>query len=155
MQLTHSLQVNPRGSTNLPPVTREQLWRGLVERAENPLSFVLGLDSYSVIERLPDGLWRELCFGELRVLDRVTYDVPWRVRYDTEPTADTPAASLVMSIEEPDGDGLCVRFQYDSGEAAPMGSIEAMYDDFRRDAYEQADVDTISRIRQLASEGRL
>lgn len=155
MRLTHCLEINPPGSATLPPLTREQLWRGLVERAENPLSFVLGLDSCSVIERLPDGLIRELCFGDLRVRDHVTYDVFRRVRYDTQPTPDTPAASLIMSIDDTDGGGLRVRFEYDSGEAAPAGSIEAMYDAFRRDAYEQADVDTIARIRQLATEGRL
>lgn len=155
MRLTHCLEITPPGSTILQPLTREQLWRGLVERAENPLSFVLGLDSCSVIERRPDGLLRELCFGDLRVHDRVTYDAPQSVRYDTEPTPDTPAASLIMSIEDMDNGDLCVRFQYDSGEAAPAGSIEAMYDEFRRNAYEQADVDTIARIRQLASEGCL
>jgi len=155
MEFNHLIEINDPHNPFIRPLTRDQVWRGLVQRAEDPRSFVLGLDRCIVTERLPDGLQRELSFGELRVLDRVTYEAPWRVRYDTEPTPDTPAATLTMSIEEPGEGALFVRFEYDSGEAAPQGSVEALYDDFRRNAYEQADIDTIARIRQLADEGRL
>ena len=34
------------------------------------------------------------------------------------------------------------------------GEAEAMYNDFRRSAYEEADIDTIALIRQMAAAGR-
>ena len=40
------------------PLDRDQVWRGLVMKAENPLPFVPVISSCTVIERRPDGLVR-------------------------------------------------------------------------------------------------
>jgi hypothetical protein len=155
MKFNHLIEINDANSPWIDPLTRAQLWRGLVWRAEQPVSFVVGLDSCEIVERLPDGVRRELRFGDLRIADRVTYEPLEWVRYDTQAQDEMPAANLVMSIEEPGLGALFVRFEYDSGPNAQQGSVEALYDDFRKSAYEEADIDTISRIRQLALEGRL
>jgi hypothetical protein len=155
MKFNHLIEINDPLSPWIEPLTRDQLWRGLVWRAEHPISFVVGLDSCEILERLPDGLRRELHFGDLRVLDQVTYAPLERVCYTTQAQDEMPAATLVMSIEEPAAGALFLRFEYDSGPNAPLGSVEAMYDDFRKSAYEEADIDTVGRIRQLAREGRL
>lgn len=155
MKFNHLIQINDPEYPLIEPLTREQLWRGLVLRAESPISFVLGLDSCRVLERYPDGLRRELRFGELRVFDRVTYDALQSVRYDTDAQGEMAAASLTMSIEEPAPMNLFVRFEYDIGGHVAETPVDAMYDDFRKSAYEEADIDTIARIRQLAEEGRL
>ncbi|MGA2548982.1 MAG: SRPBCC family protein [Burkholderiaceae bacterium] len=155
MKFNHLVEINDPRSPWIDPLTREQLWRGLVLRAEHPVSFVIGLDSCEIVERFDDGVRRELHFGDLLVSDRVTYEPMERIRYDTQARAEMPAATLVMSIEEPSPGALFVRFEYEIASGALEGSDEALYDDFRKSAYEEADIDTISRIRQLASEGRL
>jgi hypothetical protein len=66
-----------------------------------------------------------------------------------------PAATLVMTIEEPQPGLLFVRFEYDSGEPDSGDRVQEFYDRFRRNAYQEADIDTIKRIRQLAEQGRL
>ena len=60
-----------------------------------------------------------------------------------------------MTIEMPDEHSLWVRFQYDDGHDAATDAANAMYDDFRRSAYQESDIDTIRVLRELAAEGRL
>jgi len=155
MKFNHLVEINDPLNPLIDPLTREQLWRGLVLRAEDPVPFVIGLDACQIVARYPDGLRRELRFGKLFVTDRVTYEPMQRVRYVTESQDSMPAATLIMSIEEPGEGQVFVRFEYDSGELAADDSVQEFYDKFRRTAYEEADIDTIKRIRQLADEGRL
>ena len=55
----------------------------------------------------------------------------------------------------PQPERLYVRFQYDDGHDAATDAANAMYDDFRRSAYQESDIDTIRVLRELASQGRL
>lgn len=155
MKFHHLVEINDPLIPLLDPLTREQLWRGLVLRAEDPVPFITGLDECRILERFTDGLRRELHFGDLRVHDRVTFEPMHRVRYDTDAQDAMPSARLVMTIEEPRQSLLFVRFEYDSGEIAASDRVQEFYDQFRRSAYQEADIDTIKRIRQLAEQGLL
>ena len=53
-------------------MTREQLWEGLVLRAEQPQLFVIGLDSCTILSREGNVIERELHYGQAAVRDRVT-----------------------------------------------------------------------------------
>ena len=155
MKFNHLIEINDPLNPLIDPLTREQLWRGLVLRAEDPVPFLVGLDGCRIVERSDDGLRRELQFGALRVLDRVRFEPMRRVHYETDAQDTMPAATLVMTIEEPGPGLLFVRFEYDSGEDGAGDRVQEFYDQFRRNAYQQADIDTIKRIRQLADEGLL
>jgi hypothetical protein len=49
-----------------------------------------------------------------------------------------------------------VRFEYDSGtQPDPTEPMSEMYDDFRRNAYQESDIDCIRLIRELAAKGQL
>jgi hypothetical protein len=48
-----------------------------------------------------------------------------------------------MTIEAPTEDTLYVRFQYDDGHDAATDAANAMYDEFKKSAYQAADIDTI------------
>ena len=50
---------------------------------------------------------------------------------------------------------MWVRFQYDDGHDAATDAANALYDDFRRSAYKESDIDTVRIMRELALEGRL
>ncbi|HYD81963.1 MAG TPA: SRPBCC family protein [Paucimonas sp.] len=154
MKFTHLIEINDPLNPLIEPLSREQLWRGLVLRAESPQMFIPWLDSCTLIERSAAVLSRELRYGTLTVRDTVTFVPQQSIRYTVPPQKDIPASSLVMTIEEPETDIFFVRFEYDDGTGDHENEEQAFYNDFRRSAYKEADIDTIRIIRQLAEEGR-
>jgi hypothetical protein len=153
MQFQHLIQINDPLNPLIDNLTRDQLWRGLVLRAESPKLFVPHLDECTLLERDGDVQARSLRYGELIIHDHVTFNPQNTVRYDVPAQGDIPPSSLVMTIEEPQPEALFVRFEYDGGQ--PDDDLDAFYNAFRRSAYEESDIDTIRVIRQLADEGRL
>lgn len=151
MKFSHLIQINDPLDPLIEPLSREQLWRGLVLRAENPVLFVLGLDGFEIVGRGENTLARDLHFGNLTLRDRVQFEPMNKVRYEIEAVGDSPAATLVMTIEEPEANQLFVRFDYETLQheaAAP----DEFYSNFAKQAYVEADIDTISTIRWLAQE---
>ncbi len=155
MKFTHLIEINTPGNPLITPLSRAQLWRGLVLRAERPTLFLIGLDSCDITARSSDGLSRRLKFGKLQVVDEVRFEPLEQVRYHVPRQNDIPASDLIMTIEEPQPGALFVRFAYDVHQEAPETDEEAFYNDFRREAYKESDIDTIRMIRQLADEGQL
>lgn len=152
MKFEHLIEINDPRNPMIAPLTRSQLWRGLVLRAEAPTMFVEHLDSCEILARSVDGLRRLLRFGKLTVRDRVHFLDETQVQYEV-PTQDEIAAStLTMTIEEPEAGHLFVRFVYQ--DESPDAGSDAVYNDFRRSAWLESDIDTIRAIRQLAAEGR-
>lgn len=152
MQFSHLIQINDPFNPLIEPLSREQLWRGLVLRAENPLLFVMALDRFEIIERGENMLARELHFGKLTLRDRVRFEPMKQVRYEIEAGDDSPAASLVMTIEEPEPEQLFVRFDYETLPGDGAAPIDEFYGSFAKRAYVEADIDTVSTIRRLALE---
>ena len=153
LHFEHLVQINDPADPRVAPLRRDQLWRGLVMRAEYPASFVPWLDDCS-IERDGADLLRTLRFGQQTVRDRVHFDGEDAVDYVV--LADDDAGSsfrMSMRIEQPAVDALFVRFTYeaysaDHRDTGPhVGAV--------REAYRLADIDTIFRIRQLAESGVL
>lgn len=155
MKFTHLVEINMPDNPLVVSLSREQLWRGLVLRAERPTLFLLGLDACDITARAADGLSRTLRFGQLLIHDHVRYVPLQNVRYHVPPQGEIPMSDLTMSIEEPQPGALFVRFEYDDHREAQESAEESFYNDFRREAYKEADIDTIRMIRQLAQEGQL
>jgi len=152
MKFSHLIQINDPLDPLIDPLTREQLWGGLVLRAENPLLFVLALDGFEITGRGENALARELHFGRLTLRDRVEFEPMNKVRYEIEAADDTPAATLVMTIEEPEANQLFVRFDYETLQGDAAAPLDEFYSSFARQAYVRADIDTVSTIRRLALE---
>ncbi len=155
MKFTHLIEINMPGNPLLMPLTREQLWRGLVLRAERPTMFLLGLDTCEITARESDSLSRTLRFGKLVVRDQVRFSPLENVHYHVPQQDDIPMSDLMMTIEEPQPGALFVRFEYDDHNPAQETDEESFYNEFRREAYKESDIDTIRMIRQLAQEGQL
>jgi hypothetical protein len=153
MNFSHLIQINDPGDPSIEPLTREQLWQGLVIRAEKPSYFLIGVDECQIFNRHPDSMDRELRFGSLIVRDRVTLEAPIQVRYEVIASDTTPGGSLVMRIEEPSPGALFVRFDYELLiENGPANDYDC---EFRKSAYVESDIDTVRMIRQMAASGLL
>lgn len=153
MRFEHLVQVNDPVHPLIEPLTRAQLWQGLVLRAEQPCVFMTQLAGARIVARGEWSLARELDFGSFKVRDRVRLEPMQRIVIETEAAQDRGVGTLIVSIEEP-GDGLLqLRFEYQlnrvHGEDAAQ---EAMYDRFVKGAYMEADIDCVRIIRQRVIE---
>ena len=155
MQFNHLIRINDAREPLLVPLTREQLWHGLMMRAEHPLLFVAGLDECRILERGACMLARELRFGSVVLRDRVRFASGQQVRYEIEASAGSPAATLVMTIEEPEEGQLFVRFEYQTGQVGSDMAADEFYDGFVKQAYVESDIETVRTIRRLVAEGKL
>ncbi len=155
MKFTHLVEINDPLNPLIDTLTRDQLWRGLVLRAEQPGKFVPWLDGCDIVERSPTAISRRSRYGEVVISDAVRFTPLQSIHYQVPAQADIPASDLYVTIEEPQPGLLFVRFEYDDGTVETEDSAEAFYNQFRKSAYQEADIDTIRVIRELASLGQL
>jgi hypothetical protein len=155
MKFEHLIEINDPLNPLIDELSVEQLWRGLVLRAESPKLFVPHLDECQIEARTEKGFSRRLRYGELVITDRVVLEPMHRVRYEVAAQQDISASTLTMTIETPEPGMLWVRFEYDDGHDAATDEANAMYDEFRKSAYQASDIDTIGVLRDLAEQGRL
>jgi acetylaranotin biosynthesis cluster protein L len=159
MRFEHLVQINDPLFPLLDTLTRNQLWQGLVLRAEEPTQFVLGLEGATIHTHEVHGgvheLTRTLDFGSFQVQDRVRLVRDSRSETSTNAGPTWPASRLTITIEEPQAELLFLRFVYESDEVAGHGELDAMTVALREQAYRSADLDTVVRIRALAEEGVL
>lgn len=159
MRFEHLVQINDPLQPLLTEVSRAQLWRGLVRRAERPTEFVLGLAGATIDSRTGDGealqLVRTLDFGSFHVHDRVRLTPESTSDTHVERSANYPASRLTIRIEEPAPGDLYLRFVYESAESEGAGEIDELTRGLREQAYKSADIDTVWRIRELVERGEL
>jgi len=153
MKFTHLIQINDPLNPLIDPLSREELWQGLVLRAEQPKLFMPHLDDCRLSDKSMDGVRRELRYGDLVIRDKVTYLPQIQVLYEVPSQGDIPASRMSMTIEEPQPGQMFVRFEYDDGQSDADGGADAFYNDFRRSAYKEADIDTVRIIREMATRG--
>lgn len=151
MNFEHLVEINDPGNPLIEPLSRNQLWQGLIMRAENPELSVMGLDACVVLERDNGYLRRELRFGKLRIHDEVFLTHMQSVRYEVMASESFPASQLHMKIEEPAPEHLFLRFIYSSA----MGEPEELVRDHLKQAYIESDNDTVAVIRELGKMGKL
>jgi len=156
MKFEHLIEINDPGNPLIDILTHEQVWRGLLLRAESPKLFVPHLDEVSLGERTGNGFRRRQRYGDLVIEDTVVLKYPHRIRYEVAPQGEISRSSLTMTIEAHGSDKhLFVRFEYEDAHDAREDAENAMYDEFRRSAYKESDIDTIRVLRELAEDGRL
>jgi len=155
MKFEHLIEINDPLNPLIDTITREQLWRGLVLRAEDPKRFIPHLDECIIGERESGTFTRRQRFGDLWIDDRVVLTPLQEVRYEVPAQGDIAQSLLTMRIEAPGDAMLLVRFTYDDGNPSAGDEMSKMYEDFKKSAYQEADIDTVKIVRQLAAEGKL
>jgi len=149
MRFEHIIVVNDLLNPLVEPLSREQLWSGLVGSLENPVRFLPGLDEAKVTARLADGFKRELRFGHTVIHDRVSLSPMERLSVASEATPEVPALTRTLTLEEPIEGEYIVRFVY---ERRPEGHapVEPAYIEVLEQAWIAADIDLIAQIRREA-----
>jgi hypothetical protein len=155
MKFEHLIEINDLLNPLMDTITREQLWRGLVIRAESPKLFMPHLDECTIGAREAGVFTRRLRYGDLVVEDTVILTPLQEVRYEVPAQGEITASSMTMSIETPAEGRLFVRFRYDDGLGESLDAASKMYDDFKKSAYQEADLDTVRIVRQMAASGKL
>ena len=155
MKFEHLIEVNDPLNPLMDTLTREQVWRGLVVRAESPKLFIPHLDECDISAREAGSFKRRLRYGDLVVEDTVVLSPLHEVRYEVPAQGDISASRLTMTIEAPSEDMLYVRFSYDDGMGESTDGATKMYEEFKKSAYQEADIDTMRIVRQMAEQGNL
>jgi hypothetical protein len=155
MKFEHLIEINDPLNPLIDTLTREQVWRGLVLRAESPRMFVPHLDECTISDRTSGSFSRKLRYGDLVIKDHVQLTPLQEVRVDVPAQGEIAASTLTMAIETPAEGVMLVRFLYDDGQPEPLDDVTKMYDEFKKSAYHESDLDTIRVVRELAAEGKL
>jgi hypothetical protein len=153
MNFEHLLQINDPENPLLEPLSRQQLWNGLLQRVEHPLPFLPGLEACTILGRQNDSLQRELNFGSAVIRDHVTFsELNW-VRFAIVPNEQHAGGCLTITIEEPGEGFLYLCFAYETTLAKNPNSEERAYIEYVKSAYHQSDVDCVRIIRRWVAEG--
>jgi hypothetical protein len=154
LKFEHLVQVNDLADPAQSNLTREEVWFGLLCRAEDPRPFLPGLERCVIVERGDDAMVRELHFGGAVVEDRVSFaEMQW-IRFESAATAEHAGGSLTISIEEPQPGQVFLRFQYATTLPEAAGE-DLRVAEYVRSAYHESDIDTVRVIRMIAESGRL
>ena len=151
MNFEHLVEINDPLIPLLIQLTRSQLWAGLMHRVEDSRPFLPGLDECRILARSALGVDRLLRWGNHEIQDRVSFVAEHWVRFDTAPAANHGGGSLTIRIEEPEPGRLFLRFLYATAFATGQEAEDGAYAEFLRQAYEQADIDTVTTIRSLVA----
>lgn len=154
MRFEHLIEINDPSQPFLIPLSRGQLWRGLMARVEDSRGFLPGLDECRILRRQGDAaageVARRLRWGRVEVEDTVSYVAERRVCFDSAPTDQHGGGRLTITIEEPEPDRLFLRFLYETAHASGHEAEDAGYEEYLKQAYVAAGIDTVQRIRELA-----
>ncbi|QZA82445.1 SRPBCC family protein [Deefgea piscis] len=155
MQFEHLIQINDLTQMLTPLLTRQQLWQGLVYRAESPMAFMDHVDEVTLLERGQDWVQRKMVMGKLTVIDKIQYEHQTRVHYHTAASSEHGGGQMIMKIEEPSPEALFVRFTYITPHPDSPDPETAHYLEFLKSAWRETDIDTVRKIRELAASGQL
>ena len=149
LEFEHIVQINDPDNDGIKPMSRQQLWEGLLLRAKDPGKFNNGL-SCRVDEVTEDSFVRYIQAGDTEFREQVSLTYQKKIETVTAGDDQSIYAESIASIEEPANGYLFVRFIYrreleDNKEGALMG-------EHLKSAYVQVDIDAIALIRMLAED---
>lgn len=150
MRYEHLVQVNDSTRPDIRPLTRTELWRGLLLRAARPELFDTSIDATTTLEESATSLLREVRRAQRCLTERVELTPETMVTITAVGGSDLAGSHLEMRIEEPAPGALFVRFTYAlRGPAVPTddGERQAL-----KQAYYFADLDTVRHIRVTAED---
>jgi hypothetical protein len=147
--VSHHLAVNEPGS---PPLTRSDVWDGLVMKANNALPYVPAMTYCEVVVRHSDVVFdRDIDFRGQRFTERITLEAPRRVVFTR--IAGPVLGTIANEIEGGD-DELRLRFSFALVVAGVEGGSaeESAYADGMTGDYLKAVAATLAAMRRVAAD---
>lgn len=145
--VSNVLPVNTKGEL---PLTRAQLWGGLVMKANNALPFVAAMSDCTVTNRLSDTVFeRDIVVRGQPHTERIALQEPSRVVFTR--TAGAVLGTIANEIEGT-GEDLKLRFSFALviSEVEPGSAEEQAYADGMQADYLKAVESTIAAVRETA-----
>jgi hypothetical protein len=71
--VSKEVAANDAAAAGQPKLSRSDIWKGLVMKAENALPFVPGMAKCNVVARTPNGLVRDIVFRGEDARERITF----------------------------------------------------------------------------------
>jgi hypothetical protein len=146
--VSHALPVNVPDE---PRLDRQNVWDGLVLKANNALPFVPSMTFCEVTERHSEAVFdRDIDFRGERFTERITLEAPYRVTFTR--IAGPVLGTIANEIESTDDGDLTLRFSFAlviHGVAGGSAEEQAYADSMTGD-YLQAVAATLNAMRRLA-----
>ena len=146
IKVSRRIPVNEPGQ---PTLTRSDVWRGLVMKADNALPFVPAMTHCKVLNREGENVFvREIEFRGERCRERVTLTPQQRVKFER---LDGSVLGTILNEIEDDAEGLGLRFSFGltlAGEA-DGSPAEATYGAIVEKDYLKAVDATLAAIRKM------
>jgi hypothetical protein len=145
---THALPVNEPGE---PALSRDNVWDGLVLKADNALPFVPSMTFCEVTDRISDTTFdRDIDFRGDRFTERITLEKPHRVTFTR---IAGPVLGTIANEIEGDGDDLHLRFSFALVVTGVEGGSaqEQEYADSMTGDYLKAVAATLAAMRRIKS----
>lgn len=149
--LVHTLPVNEYG----PPLTRSEVWQGLLLKAENPVPFIDAMSACTVIDRGDNWLLRDFTLRGEDMQERVVFEPEERVTFVR--TRSSAMGTILNEIVGLDDGGLGLRFTF-SLDVAGLAEGSPEEDAFARgmsESYFRAVASTLAEIRRRRAAGAL
>src|SRR5271155_5766650 len=146
--VSHALPVNVPDE---PRLDRQNVWDGLVLKANNALPFVPSMTFCEVTDRISDTVFdRDIDFRGQRFTERITMEEPHRVTFTR--IAGPVLGTIANEIEGPD-DNLRLRFSFALVVAGVEGGSagEQEYADSRTGGYRKAGAAPPAAMRRIAA----
>ena len=146
--VSHALPVNVPDE---PRLGQQQVWDGLVLKANNALPFVPAMTYCEVTRRHSDTVFdRDIDFRGQRFTERITLEAPYRVTFTR--IAGPVLGTIANEIESTDDGDLALRFSFALVIHGVMGGSQAEqeYADSMTGDYLQAVAATLNAMRRLA-----
>jgi len=147
LEFEHIIQVNDLSNDAIAVLSRAQLWRGLVLRAQQPDKFNQSLScSYKSLSE--NEFLRTISAGESSFYERVVLTPQVKIHTGTTGDSQQKSSESTAEIEEPEPNSLFIRFIY----KRELGDSNSEIDigEHLKSAYVQIDRDAIAMIRVMA-----
>jgi len=151
ISMERSLPVNPPGTKS--PVSRAEVWKGLVLKADNALPFVPSMTHCEVLKRESENVFvREVEFRGDRMKERVTLEAEKSVTF--ERISGPVLGTIHNYIDEDESGALSLRFHFELevGGVAAGSDAEKEYATTMEKVYVGAVDATLAAIRRLHDE---
>ena len=147
LEFEHIVQVNDLNNDTIAVLSRAQLWRGLVLRAQQPDKFNQSLScSYKSLSE--NEFLRTISAGESSFYERVVLTPQVKIHTGTTGDSQQKSSESTAEIEEPEPNSLFIRFTY----KRELGDSNSEIDigEHLKSVYVQIDRDAIAIIRVMA-----